>query len=137
MAYAFTPTVTVSTKAADGRKRWRIVITETECANTSEWSVAPADCAGHPLPSSGTITHYAAVKSAGTAATLRPILSRTTNPASTQVGYIAQQSAAAASVHDGSSTRFSGLSTLFGRTVPDAGADNSITTEITIVEGHF
>ena len=137
MAYAATYTVTVSTKQGDGRRRWLVVITETECANTSEFAVAPSVCSGYPLPSSGTITRYSAVKTAGTAATLRPILSRTTAPASTQVGYIGRQSAAAASVHDGTSTRYDNLTTLYGRSTPDAGADNTIVTEITIVEGHF
>lgn len=137
MAYAHTVTVTTSRRPMDGRRMWRIVIAETECAATSEWDVAPADCAGHPLPAEGTITLYAAVKTAGTAATLRPMLSDTTAPASTQIGWIGQQSAAAASVHDATSLRYSGLATLYGRTTPDAGADNSITTEITIVEGHI
>ena len=136
MAYAFTASVTLTRRLIGGRRVWRVVISETECAATSEWSVTAADADGTPLPSEGTITSYDAVKT-GTAATLQPILSDTTNPASTQVGYIGAQSAAAASIHDRTSTRYQGLATLFGRSRPDAGADNSVTTEITIVEGHI
>ena len=137
MAYTFTASVTLTRRLIGGRRVWRVVISETECAATSEWSVAAADADGDPLPSEGTITAYDAVKTAGTAATLQPILSDTTSPASTQVGYIGAQSAAAASIHDRTSTRYQGLATLFGRSRPDAGADNSVTTEITIVEGHI
>jgi hypothetical protein len=136
MAYAHTVTVTTSRRPIDGRSSWQIVVTETECAATSEWDVAPGDCGGYPLPATGTITAYDAVKT-GTAATLQPILSGTTAPASTQSNYIGAQVAAAASVHDRSSTRYQGLTTLYGRSRPDAGADNAITTTITIVEGHI
>lgn len=137
MAYAQSATVTHSRRLVDGRRMWRIVVTETECAATSEWDVAPGDCAGVLLPVDGTITSYHAVKTAGTAATLQPILSRTTAPATTQIGYIGAQTAAAASVHDNASIPYRGLGTLYGRSRPDAGADNAITTEITIVEGHI
>jgi hypothetical protein len=128
MAYAFLAVVT-SAVPLEGRARYRVVITETEGAATSEWSVTG-------LPSEGTITSYDAVKT-GTAATLQPILSDTTAPATTQVGYIGAQAAAAASVHDRTNVRYQGLATLYGRSRPDAGADNAITTEITIVEGHI
>jgi len=137
MAYAQSVAVTHSRRPIDGRMSWQIVVTETECAATSEWDVAPGDCGGYPLPATGTITAYDAVKSAGTAATLQPILSGTTAPASTQSNYVGAQTAAAASVHDRSSTRYQGLTTLYGRSRPDAGADNAITTMITIVEGHI
>lgn len=137
MAYAFTATVTMLRHQVGGRRVWRVVIAETECAAASEWSVAHADAdGGVPLPSEGTITSYDAVIT-GTGTTLQPILSDTTNPASTQVGYIGAQSAAAASVHDRSNVRYQGLTTLYGRSRPNAGADNTVTTELVVVEGHI
>lgn len=130
MAYSFgTPSVS-STVRQDGRTEFLVIISETECAATSEWSVSG-------LPSTGTITSYHAVKVSGTATTLQPMLSRTTAPASTQIGWIGQQASAAASVHDNTSTRYRNLTTLYGRSTPDAGTNNVITTEIVIVEGHF
>jgi len=129
MAYSFgTPTITSKVRS-DGRAEFTVIITETECTATSEWSVTG-------LPSTGTITRYDAVKT-GTATTLQPILSNATAPATTQAGYISAQSTAAASIHDGTSTRYHNLTTLYGRSRPDDGADNAVTTIFTIVEGHI
>ena len=134
MAYA--ATVNVTSGVTSGRRWWFVSITETGASSTSEWSVP----ASEHLPEQGTITLYKADLTAGTGTTIQPKLGRATNPTVDTQNWIGQIAAAGAAINDASRLYFSGLTggILYGRSTPNnAAADHSITTEITIWDGHM
>lgn len=137
MAYA--ATVTLQPVGYDrGRPLLALTVVETECASTSEWSTATAvDSNGQRvnLPKQFTIVRQKVYKTAGTAATVAPILARATGITAAGVNSISTQ-AAAASVDDaGRYPGYAPSQVLYGRSTPNAGADNSITTEVLILVG--
>jgi len=122
MAYANTVTVT--------RKNREVVvtITETECAAGSE--ADPIDLGF----SRGRILRQACVKTAGSAATVDPIIGTATNPSGASV--VLENDTAAATVDNqitGGAT-FNG-SVLYHRSNPASATDNSITTTYHILVG--
>lgn len=135
MAYA--ATVTVTRRTISGRRHYTVEVTETEAAAASEWSTAQAD----DLPAIGTITHFQATLTAGSAATIQPRLGKATGWANDTQGEITRQSTAAAHINDAGLVRYSipegTVPRLFGRSTVNAGADNTVVTIIEIVEGHL
>lgn len=133
MAYAQTTPVIVKT-TINGRRYWHISFSETECGPSTEWTVpASAD-----LPKCGTITFYTASLTAGTGTTVQPIVKKATGVASTSINYLGQVSAAAANVRAKMDTRYNGMEAMFGLSTPNnAATDHSVTTEITLAEGHL
>ena len=139
MAYAATVTVDRFTQA--GRRYVKVTVTETECATTSEWSTASANpgygsgYARTSIPAVGRIVSRKVNKTAGTAATVAQVLGRVTGITAAGVNSIAVESAAT-SINSVTEIPYSLVGgVLFGRSTPDAGTDNSITTEIVIAEG--
>ena len=129
MAYA--AVVTKTERVVAGRRTWRIAIAETEAAVASEWS-ASLDYIG-PV----TLTRFILTRSAGTAATVQPKLGTATGLAG--LAFIAQQAAAVAvatGVNDPSKRSFNLTDgKLYGRSTPDAGADNTFATVLELTEG--
>lgn len=137
MAYAASITIT-RIHTARGRG-YRVLVTETEASSTSEWNTGnvTADAAGRKitLPTQGRIVLRKVYKTTGTASSVAPVYAKATGITAAGVDAIAVTSAAT-SVDDGTSIPFSlpgGV--LYGRSTPDAGSDNGITTEIVIIEG--
>ena len=127
MAYAGTPTITKT--SIGGRSHFTVTIAETEAAAGSEWSV----------PGLGlrvTIYSYRATLTAGTGTTVNPILgSAAAFTASTQ-GHIATNATTAAHINDQTVLRcYLPTGVLYGRSTVDAAADNTVATEIMIVDG--
>lgn len=131
MAYA--ATVAVSYKGAvNGRETFLVTITETEAAAASEWSVTG-------LPDIGTITHYQATLTAGSGATINPILGKAASFSADTQNHIATNTNTAVHINDGARTPYTlqgGAGTIYGRSTVNAGADNSISTLFVVVEGH-
>lgn len=126
---AFVVTRTVET--ISGRRHYRIKISETAIDGTSEWSV-------DNLPEVATMVDYKATLLSGTASTIQPALGAAAAWVANTQDDIAVQQAAAAHVNDQTRVRMiipTGNS-LYGRTTPDAGADNNVDTEFVIIEGH-
>ena len=139
MAYAATVTVNRYTQA--GRKYVKVSVTETECATTSEWTTSganPSYGSGYArsfVPTVGRIVSRKVNKTSGTAATVAQVLGKATGVTAAGVNSIAVEGAAAAinSILEIPYTLVGGV--LYGRSTPDAGTDNAITTEIVIMEG--
>ena len=137
MAYA--ATVTVLRSMSGGRRRYTVTVTETECATTSEWSTAAstggATGVSYTLPTVGRIVSRKVNKVSGTAATVAQVLGRTTGITAVGVESVAVEAAASAinSIIEIPFALPGGV--LFGRSTPDAGTNNVITTEIVIMEG--
>jgi hypothetical protein len=128
---AFTESITMGGGANGQPRWWHIVISETSVGAASEWDVSPPN-----FPRAGMIVNFKAVLTAGSGTTIQPSLGRAAayTAATTDPDFISEQSAAAASIADQSAVRFDGGSgSLYGRSAVDAGADNSITTEILVV----
>ena len=130
MAYA--AAVTVSSKRIAGRKAWTVSVAETEAATASEYAVQLPGAKGRV-----TITRFTCDITAGTATTVQPSIGRATGWAITDANHVAKQSAAAAVVNDPTLLSFElgAASSFYVESIPDAGADNSITTRIELVEG--
>ena len=136
LAYA-QGTVSVLQTMAGGRRVWSITFTETGASSTSEWTISSTVWTNNQLPRAGVITLYAATLTAGTGTTIQPKVMRATGAATTSINHIGQVTAPAQHISDATGVRFDGVSALFGVSTPnDATADHSITTEITIMEGH-
>lgn len=137
MAYAAT-VVIEPVGSARGRGQFAVTVTETECEATSEWSTTNAtNAAGQrvSLPKTFRIVGQKVTKTAGTATTVAPVLARATGVTAVGVNSISIQAAAAA-IDDASQYRaYLPSQVLYGRSTPNAGTDNSITTQLLIVEG--
>ncbi len=132
MAYA--AAVTVEKKVISGRRTLVIAVAETEAAAASEFEVP---CHGI---TEGTITCYRATLTAGTGTTINPIVGRAAGFAADTQDHVGTNNTTAAHIPDTSNLRFyiDALGSLWIRsTVNDATADHSISTEITISEGHL
>lgn len=136
MAYAATVTITRTTHR--GARAYRVLVTETECATASEWNTSSAtgSVTGRTptLPPNGRIVRVKVYKISGSATTVAPVLARATGITAAGLNALAVFSAAS-SVDDSTGVPYSGGSTLYGRSTPDAGTDNAITTDILILEG--
>lgn len=138
MAYA--ATVRVNPAGYDrGRPMFTVTVTEVEASSTSEWSTASAvDDSGRSvtLPREFTIVRQKVDKTAGTAATVAPVLAKATGITAAGPNSLSTQTAAA-SIDDAAryACRLTSSRILYGRNTPNTGSDNSITTEILIVQG--
>ena len=128
MAYGFT--TTVKALDVDGAQCYFVTVVETDAATTDEYTVTG-------LPTHGRIVLFIAKKGAGAAATIQPAFTSVAGAASTDLGFITAQPAAAAYFNDQSTVRYMNLvnGTLYGRSKPDAGADNVVTTWMLIIPG--
>ncbi len=127
---AYSATVTEASKGADGgRNHWAMSIAETEAAAGSEWSVGG-------LPKRVTIFAYKATLTAGTGTTINPILGNAAAFTASTQGHLATNDTTAAHINDQTRLRaYLPTGTLYGRSTVDADTDNTIATEILIVEG--
>ena len=131
MAYAAAMSYVES--RVNGRRCVVVTVSETELAAASEYSL---DLTGYCPSGSWRIVRLQVVKTAGAAATLAPVFSRTTAPAAGTAGYIGGIAAAAG--HDSNNVQAGWLGTgtaFFMRTTPNAAADNSVTTRIVFADG--
>lgn len=108
---------------------WSVV--ETDCGPTDEFTLSNA-------PTTGTITLYKADLGAGAGATIAPQVGRTVGFVVDTHDHINTQSPADDHIDDATGLKYSGLtaSKLYVRSSPNAGADNVVTTTITIRAGH-
>ena len=128
MAYA--GTATIASKGSDGQRgHWAVTIAETEAAAGSEWSVGG-------LPQRVTIFSYKATITAGTGVTVNPIHGNAAAFTASTQGHIATNATTAIHINDQTVLRcYLPTGTLYGRSTVNAGTDNTIATEILIVEG--
>ena len=106
-----------------------VTIAETECAATSEATIS----LGFPL---GRVLKQACSKASGTAATVNPLLGTTANPANNSI--VIENTTAAqpvANVVSGGGMPFVSNGTLYHRSKPNAGTDNTIETVYIILSG--
>ncbi len=131
MAYAAVKTYTQSMSA--GRRSVLVTVAETDLAATSEYSI---DMAGLLPAGTWKLVRFRLIETSGDATTYAPVWSNTTAPASTQGGYVGTLSAAASqdSTNSGAGWVGSGA-TFYGRSVPNAGTNNVVTTKLYFVEG--
>lgn len=141
MAYAATVTIT-PVSAIRGQNAWLIRVDETGGTTTGEWTTASGVSGVTVTGSKGwgrviTIVSRIVAKVSGTGVTYAPIWARITGAiASTSPDYLDGFSAAA-TINDGARL-IRGLNEscdIYGRTNPDAGTNNVVTTELVIVEG--
>jgi hypothetical protein len=127
MAHSYTVTRTVA--SVGGVRYFHVTIVELNTEPGSEWEATG-------LPINGKILLAIVTIKAGSASTVQPFLSRASGGTTTDPNFISQQSAAAAYVNDQTSVRYAGLTngTLYGKSVPDAGSDNAIQTDLLIAE---
>ena len=135
MAYTATTTVEHLLGSAPARV-FRVTVTETECANSSETTFQLSSSGGlHPVKI-GLMYRVQSVKSSGSAATLQPRLGSATAATGVQVQYLAT---AGASVDDqpAAPVAICGTSTgtFYHRTQPDTGTNNAVTTVYLVKEG--
>lgn len=135
MAYSGTATVE-HLAGGDGERKFRVIITETDCGSTSETSFT-LPVAGHLRPVRiAQMYRVQAVKSSGSATTVQPRLGSAAAATGVQIQYLAT---AAASVDDQPAAPVVIYGTAGGvfyhRSQPDTGSDNAITTVYIIEEG--
>ena len=106
-----------------------ITYTETEVAAASEASVSG-------VPPIGRIVSYKATKTAGSAATIAPEAGNSSGYSDSSQAEIMSGPTAAAHIHETQVIPYSApTGTLYIRATPNTGSDNSISTEICILEG--
>jgi hypothetical protein len=131
MAYA--AVVTYTPRVLDGRRHLLVEVAETEGAAASEYTLA----LGEYLPAGvWTLERFKLVETSGTAATYAPVWGEATNPTSGTMAYLGGLVAAGSqdSTNSGVGWVGAGLK-LYCRSVPNAGADNVITSRFYFREG--
>lgn len=127
MAYA--ASVTKTTTTISGRRVFKIVVAETEAAQTSEFEITG-------LPEVCTLILYRATKTAGTGTTIAPIGGAAASfTASSQNENFSISAAAHVSESTKVPMRLTSNKLVIRSTPNDSTADHSISTLITIVEG--
>lgn len=128
---AYTATITQSRQSIGGRITHLVTITETEAAAASEYEVAG-------LPTRCTLMSLRATLTAGTGTTIQPQFGKAAEWSAGDAEEQGVAAAAAASVVINTPQQLDLTSqSLYGRSTVNAGADNSITTVLRIVEGWF
>ena len=128
---AYTGTVTITTGLGpDGRNMYRVSIAEAEGAAASEATITG-------LPTFGRVWRQLLTKASGTATTFDPILTTSANGSGNDV--VVENDTAAGSPIDNTAadgaTYYSSTGTLYHKSVPDAGTDNTVTVVYHITEG--
>lgn len=125
--------VNISQVGSDPRNKglWKVTVVETNATSTSEVSLVG-------LPNVGRVIRQASVKTSGTATTVDPILGVSTDPSGVSV--VVENGTAGASVNNepnnGQGASYAASdNTLYHRSRPDSGTDNSITTIYYIIGG--
>lgn len=134
MAATITVTET-GTWGPAGRKNFVLTITETDVAASTEVEV---DLSTYGLPTAGRImAQIAALTSlgSGTAVTIDPVLGLVTDPASGAWGVDNETAAALIHNQPASGICYAGATSLFHRSVPNAGTDGAVTTTYYIRSG--
>lgn len=124
MAYTASSTATRSQIA--GRDGWRLTITETDAAASSETEIVLAD---KGLPAFGRIIAQKSSLTAGSGATVDPILGEQTDPSTG--AWRVENATAAADIFNVPATGIPygpEITSFFHRSNVNTGADNSITT---------
>ena len=131
MPYA--ATVTPSLDVFPAPRRLLVTVTEPACEATSEWSL---DLRPYIPSGKFKILRVVDLKTAGDAATIAPVFGTATNPTAGTLGYLGTAGAAAVSHNSTNNGIFwtANGTTLYGRSVPNAGVNNAITTVFHIVE---
>ena len=132
MAYVATVTPPVSVLDDLGRVNRVYVIAETGSKNTDEFEIKD-------VPKLFTITSYKATLTAGTGTTIQPKGGTATGWTVSTQEDLFLQSSAAAHINDNTPVRgYTSTGSIFIVSAPNnAATDHAITTEITIVEGHW
>jgi hypothetical protein len=128
MAYSGTPTV--SEVYVQGRRHVRITLAELEAAAASEATIPG-------IPVHGTIVAVKATKTAGSAASIDPVLGRAASFAASTQDHIWSNGTAAAHINEsGLSVRYyAPTGTLYVRSTAASAADNTVESEILILDG--
>jgi hypothetical protein len=115
------------------RRHLLVQIAETEGAAASEYEIPLAEF----FPSGiWKIVRIKVVKSAGTEATVAPVFGTAANPTAGTIAYVGGLVAAGSQDSTNSGAGWVGTgSKLYVRTVPNAGADNTNTTQILLIDG--
>lgn len=116
---AYSATINITRKGND----YLVQITETEAGAATECSFQ--------APIRGRILRQQATKTAGTAATIDPILGNAANPSAAAASIVVENDTAAATidnVSDPAVVYVSNTGTLYHRSVCASGSDNSVTT---------
>jgi len=119
MAYAAVVTIT-----KQGGHDYLVQITETEAGAATEATIS-----GMPLR--GRILRQQATKTAGSAATIDPVLGNAANPTAAAASVIVENDTAAATIDNVSDPAIPYFTTdgnLYHRSVCNTGSDNSVTT---------
>lgn len=128
MAYAFESAITRCEPNG-----LHVLVTETECATTSEATIALG-------VTSGRVLRHQAALTAGTAATIDPIVGIATDPSAAAATVVVENDVAAATIDNvqpGGVPYYVEGGTLYLRSRPNAGADNSVTTRLFIALGSW
>lgn len=131
MAYAAVQTF--ETAHIAGRRILIVEVAETELAAASEFSI---DLSEHLPTGLWKLVRYKAVETSGTAATYAPVWGEATNPTAATIAYLG--GIAAAGSHDSTNSGAGWVGkgdTLYCRSVPNAGADNVLTSRFYFLEG--
>jgi hypothetical protein len=131
MAYA--ATITSQRRLINGRWHVLVEVSEVECAAASEYELDLAELLPQGL---WKLERFKLVETSGTAATYAPVWGEATNPTSGTIAYLG--GIAAAGSHDSTNTGAGWVgygSALFCRSVPNAAADNVLTSRFYFREG--
>ena len=123
--------VTYTSATVDGKKCTLVAYTETENAAASTATVDVG-------MTHGTIRGLHADKTSGTAATLHPVIGRTSGWVVDDMNHVLTATATADPVYEQGKTHFyTPTSKLYVRSGVNAGSDNSISTELLVCAGWF
>lgn len=119
-------TVTVNQVGSDprGKGYWKVTITETSVGSSTEVSLVG-------VPNVGRVIRQVCTKTAGSGSTVDPIVGVSTDPSGLSITY--ENGTAAATVNNEPNNGFGASyavsnNTLYHRSRPDSGSDNSIST---------
>lgn len=124
--------VTVTKFVAGDRLGWRVKVVETNADNAQEVLIDGG------FPPEGTIPHFESTLLAGAGATINSMLGKNAAFVENTEDHIATNSKTDARINDNASVQYGALEdgTMYLRNNVNAGADNAITTEFTVLQGH-
>ena len=132
MAYAQSA-LTVASYTIAGRRYHRIAWTETGVTTATD-GTADAEITG--MPAFGSILSVKATLTSGSGATINPRLGVTDGFTVSTQNHIGTAATTAAHVNEQGQTYFyTSTSSIFWRSLPNAGTDNAVSVELIIAEG--
>lgn len=130
---AYTATITYSPSLIAGRRHVLVTVAETEGAAAEEYTI---DLSNYIRSGKWKIERFQLVETSGTAATYAPVFGTATNPTSGTIAYVGGIGAAASHDSTNSGAGWVGIGAkVYARSVPNAGADNVVTTRFYFREG--